>query len=279
MRIIGHKILKRAVYALVTRANTELRSDVLRALKQAQSREKSALAKSALKAILENAAVAKKEKLAICQDTGLPVVFLELGQKVFVKGDIIDIIGRAIEEGYKKSYFRASIQKDALSRSHRPSYGPVIVHTDIVRGNKIKITLLPKGFGCENKAQVKMFAPTAAVAEIEDFVVAAVKQAGASACPPYVVGVGIGGTQDLACLLAKRALLLPIDKRNKSKNIAILEQRLNKRINTLGIGPFGYGGKTTSLAVKIKTYPTHIAGLPVAVNISCHALRSAAIFI
>lgn len=279
MRTVGQKTLKKALYVLVARANTELRPDVRRALERARRAEKNALAKSALKAILENAAVAKEEKMAICQDTGLPIVFLELGQEVLVKGDLTGIIGRTIEEGYKKSYFRASIQKDALLRSYRPAYGPVIVHTNIVRGNKIKITLLPKGFGCENKAQVKMFNPTAKLTEIEDFVVEAIRKAGASACPPYVIGVGVGGTQDFACLLAKRALLLPLDKRNKNKNIAALEEKLNKRINKLRIGPFGYGGKTTSLAVKIETYPTHIAGLPVAVNISCHALRSATIFI
>ncbi|MDP3731937.1 MAG: fumarate hydratase, partial [Candidatus Omnitrophota bacterium] len=213
----------------------------------------------------------------ICQDTGLPTVFLEIGQDVKIKGDLTRAINKGVEEGYRRGYLRSSIINNPLSRG-KPGYSPAVIHTEIVGGNRLKITVLPKGFGCENKAQLKMFNPTAKISEIDKFIVDAVKSAGPDACPPYVIGVGIGGTADYACFLAKKALLRRVDSRwsiVNSQKIRKLEQELFKEINKLNIGPMGLGGEATCLGVNIETYPAHIAGLPVAVNISCHALRSA----
>ena len=275
MRKISVDLIKEEVSRLVIQANTDLREDILAALKQAVKKEKHRLARRALLVIIENAKIAKKEKLPICQDTGMPVVFVKMGSEVLLKGNITAIITNAVAQAYKENFLRASIQTDPLLRKAKPAYAPCIVHTDIVDGEKITINLLPKGFGSENKSRVKMLYPTASLKNIEDFVVESVKEAGSSACPPYIIGVGIGGTQDYAGLLAKKALLCPVDKRNKDKVLAGLERSLLKKINVLRIGAFGFGGKSTALAVNVQAYPTHIAGLPVAVNISCHALRSA----
>ncbi|RJO65362.1 MAG: fumarate hydratase [Candidatus Omnitrophota bacterium] len=272
MKTIYPSSITKAVSELCIRANHVLRDDVLQALKLALRRESDKKAKRIFKAILENAAVAKKERLAICQDTGLPTVFVELGQEVRIKGDLRSALAKGVEEGYRRGFLRSSIVRDPLART-KPGYLPPIMHIDIVKGKKLKLTVLPKGFGCENKTQLKMFLPTACTEEIKQFIVAAVKAAGPDACPPYVVGVGIGGTADYACLLAKKALLCRIT--HNARRTTQLERDVLREINQLRIGPMGLGGKTTALAVNILTYPTHIAGLPVAVNISCHALRSA----
>ncbi len=250
-----------------------MRKDVLSALKSAYQKETNSRAKEMLKTIIENADIAKKEKLAICQDTGLPVVFAEIGQNVRIIGDLNKAINKGIDLGYKNAYLRNSVIGDPLLRG-KSKYSPAVIHIDLVKGNKLKLTVLPKGFGCENKSQMKMFNPTAGIKEIKDFIVKVVKDAGPDACPPYVVGIGIGGTADLATLLAKKALIKKLNAKRYSL-YAKLEKDLLKHINKLNIGPMGLGGKTTALAVNIETYPTHIAGLPVAVNISCHALRSA----
>ncbi len=240
------------------------------ALKAAHRKEKNSKSKKALGWIIANAQIAKKDKLAICQDTGLPIVFLEVGQNVqFVGGDLNKAIQRGIELGYKKANLRNSIVRGPLNRGGS-KFSPGIIHVEFVKGSRLKITVLPKGFGCENKSALKMFNPTAEINEIKQFIIETVKSAGPSACPPFVVGVGIGGSADMAGLLAKKALLKSL-KTKKSK----FERELLTKINKLNIGPMGLGGKTTALAVNVKTYPTHIAGLPVAVNISCHALRSA----
>jgi len=286
MRKIGALKIKKAAAELAKRANFFLRKDVLAALRHAYAAEKNKRAKNILKAILDNAAIAAKKKLAICQDTGMPCVFVELGQEVRVEGDLNKAINSGIEEGYTKGYFRRSIIKDPLSRG-RSGYLPALIHIDIVPGNKLKLTVLPKGFGCENKAQLKMFNPTAKIEDVKKFIIDAVRSAGPDACPPYVVGVGIGGTADYAVYLAKKALL---DDIYKDSNLQITDygcefnpgslgklEDLPKEINRLNIGPMGLGGKNTVLAVNIHIYPTHIAGLPVAVNISCHALRSASV--
>jgi len=280
MREIKATVITKAIIELVKRANFFLRSDVLSSLRSAYKSEKNRRAKIIFRAILDNAAYAKKEKLAICQDTGMPNVFIQVGQNVKISGDLKAAINNGIKAGYKKYSLRNSVVGDPLLRGN-PKFSPCLIHTDLVRGNKIKLTFMPKGFGCENKSQLKMFKPTAGIEEIKKFIVAAVKAAGPDACPPYVVGVGIGGSADYACLLAKKALLkkitdyrLPItDYRRK------LEYELLKEINRLNIGPMGLGGRATALAVKIQKYPTHIAGLPVSVNISCHALRSASIIL
>ncbi len=272
MKIISANKIKDTVADLCVEANLILRQDVLQALKQAYKAEKNKRARRILDAIIHNAGVAEKEKLAICQDTGLPIVFVEVGQNVKINGDLKSAINKGVERGYKKASLRNSVVRDPLKRG-KSGYSPAIIHIDMVKGNKLNLTVLPKGFGCENKTQLKMFKPTAAMDEIKKFIVDAVKAAGADACPPYVVGVGIGGTADYACWLAKKSLLRKVTS-HKSQ-VTSLERELLRAINKLNIGPMGLGGKTTVLAVNIETYPTHIAGLPVAVNISCHALRSA----
>ena len=282
MKIISADRIRNTVADLCLKANLFLRDDVLSALKSAHKKETHRRAKNMLSAIIENAKVAREEKLAICQDTGMPVVFLEVGQGVKISGDLKSAINRGIESGYRKGYLRNSIIKDPLLRGG-PGYQPAVIHTDIAKGDRLRITVLPKGFGCENKSMLRMFKPTAELNEIKEFILEAVKNAGPDACPPYIVGVGIGGTADYACLLAKKALLKEIQNPNTTKSkinpkshIQRIERDLLKEINKLNIGPMGLGGETTALAVNIETYPTHIAGLPVAVNISCHALRSAA---
>jgi fumarate hydratase subunit alpha len=269
MKVIDSRLISSVVKQLSIKANIELRADVLTVLKQACAKENNPKAKKILKAILDNARIAKKERLAICQDTGMPCVFIELGQDVRIKGSLTQAVNKGIEEGYRSGSFRDSIIKSPVGRG-RPGYAPAVIHVDLVKGKRVKITVLPKGFGCENKSQLKMFNPTASWSEISEFVLDSVKAAGADACPPYVVGVGIGGTADYACLMAKKALLRKIDSKNSN-----LEEQLLKEINELKIGPMGLGGRITALAVRIEEYPTHIAGLPVAVNISCHATRSA----
>jgi len=276
MRTIRTETITKVMSDLCIQANLVLRQDVLQALRRVYSKETNKRAKEILRAIIRNALIAKKEKLAICQDTGLACVFLELGQDVKIIGGLKKAINKGVDLGYKKCFLRNSVIKDPLSRT-KPGYQPAVIHIDIVKGNRIKLTVLPKGFGCENKTQLKMFNPTAKIEEIKKFIVDTVKAAGADACPPYIVGVGIGGTADYACFLAKKALLRKVASRKSQATsyISKLEQDLLKEINRLNIGPMGLGGKTTALAINIETYPTHIAGLPVAVNISCHALRSA----
>ena len=271
MRELKAQKITQGMMELVKRANFYLRKDVLFALRKALRREKSRKAQTILKAILDNAAYAQKEYLAICQDTGMPVVFIEIGQDLKISGNLKAAVNKGVVAGYKKYYLRNSIVRDPLLRG-KSGFSPCIIHMDIVAGDKIKLTLLPKGFGCENKSQIKMFKPTSGLEEIKQFIVEAVKNAGPDACPPYVVGVGIGGSADYASIMAKKALLVKLSAKHSK-----LEEDLLKQINKTGIGPMGLGGKTTALAVNILTYPTHIAGLPVSVNISCHALRSAAI--
>jgi len=279
MKIITETKIRAAVAELCSRANIVLRSDVLAALRKALVSESDVMAKKVLHAIIANAQDARRKKLAICQDTGMPFVLVEIGNGVRIRGDVRAAINKGIEEGYRKSCLRNSIVKDPLSRGVS-SYYPGIIHLDMVRGNSMKISVLPKGFGCENKTQLRMFNPTSGIEEIKKFIVDAVKSAGPDACPPYIVGVGIGGTADYAMFLSKKALLKKIyssesGRAHNVSQIKKLETDVCDLLNTLNIGPMGLGGKTTCLGVNIITYPTHIAGLPVAVNISCHALRSA----
>ncbi len=300
MRKISVDLISEVIAELAQKANFALRPDVLSALRRALRGESDRsssglgnrkpnhgplasglgngkpnhgqLAREILKAIIDNAEIAGKEKLAICQDTGMAVVFADVGQEVCVSGGLlIKAINQGIYSGYKDGCLRNSIVANPISRG-ASDFGPAVVHTEIVPGDKLKLTVLPKGFGCENKGAVKMFNPTAGIDEIRGFVLETVKNAGPDACPPFVLGVGIGGTQDYACLLAKKALLRPL---KDTTHYTKIERELLKAINNLNIGPMGLGGRTTCLGVNIETYPTHIAGLPVAVNISCHALRSA----
>ncbi len=279
MRIIAKSKLKSVVSELLIKANTHLRDDVLKAIKVALKNEKDKRSKYILNSIIENAKIAKKESLPICQDTGMPVVFVEIGNNVRIKGGVLeDIINEALKEATRKGFLRESVVEPIINRRYASSRMGVI-HEKMVKGHRLKITILPKGFGSENKTLLKMFKPTASLSFIEDFVIEAVEKAGPSACPPFVVGIGIGGTSDRACLLAKEALLRRVSANNKKSNPQVqrIKKRLLDRINKLNIGPMGLGGTTTCLGVNILTNPTHIAGLPVCVNISCHATRSASI--
>ncbi|MDP2905052.1 MAG: fumarate hydratase [Candidatus Omnitrophota bacterium] len=292
MKTIKAISIRRAVADLCVKASIVLRPDVLAALKRALAREQNKRARHLLQVIIDNAACARAKSLAICQDTGMPVVFLEVGSNVKISGDLKLAVNRGVEDGYRSGCLRDSIVRDPLLRG-KPGYAPAVIHIDIVPGSNLEISVLPKGFGSENKSQLKMFKPTVGIEEIKKFIIEAVRSAGPDACPPYIIGVGIGGTADYACLLAKKALLRKLTANGErrtaddpsaalgaSKRLtAKLERELLRAINNLNIGPMGLGGKTTALAVHIETYPTHIAGLPVALNISCHALRSASIIL
>ncbi|MBU0682712.1 MAG: fumarate hydratase [Candidatus Omnitrophota bacterium] len=269
--------IEKIVEKLCLKSNIILRADVLRALKKVCKNEtKNPVAKKMLQLLVDNAKIAEKEKIAICQDTGLVTVFIEMGDKVIIRGgNIVDAVNKGVKEAYQKGYFRKSIVIDPIYRVNTGTNTPCIVHLDVVKGNKCKIIVMPKGFGSENKGRISMMNPTSSIETIEQFCVETVKIAGPDACPPYVIGIGLGGTMDFAALLSKRALLRPINLYNSSKHIAKMEKSLEKKINDLKIGIMGLGGISTVLGVNIETASTHIAGLPVAVSISCHALRSA----
>lgn len=276
MRMVGAGKIRDAVSRLAIEANLYLRRDVFSALKRAYSKEKAPRAKKILKALIDNAAIASSERIPICQDTGMAAVFMEIGQEAaIVGGDLEKAVNEGVAEGYKKGFLRKSIVADPLSRINTNDNTPAVIHVKIVPGDKIKITVAPKGFGSENKSLINMFRPTDGADKIEKFILEAVKKAGPDACPPYIIGVGIGGTLDKACILAKEALLRRVDKRNPRRRIAKLESGLLRKINKLNIGPMGLGGRATCLGLNIEVYPTHIAGLPVCVGISCHATRSA----
>jgi len=275
MRKINVREIRNTVRDLCISANIKLRNDIREALKKSIKKETKPRAKYILKILLENAVMAEREDLAICQDTGLAVIDLALGQDVrLLGGDLIKAINDGVKDGYNKGYFRKSIVLDPLTRRKTPVSHPAVIYLNIVKGNKVKITVSPKGFGSENKSKIKMLNPTDGEKEIKEFVLNTVKDAGPNACPPFILGVGIGGTFDGAALLAKKALFRNINKRNPKLEIRKLENNLLKAINKLNIGPMGLGGKTTCLGVNILEAPTHIAGLPVAVNVSCHATRS-----
>jgi fumarate hydratase subunit alpha len=275
MREISVSKIRDTVTELCLKANFELRPDVLKALKAALKKETSPRAGSLLKSLIENAALAKKKRVAICQDTGLVSIFLEIGNDVAVKGGLEEALHKGVEDAYKKGYLRKSVVDDPLTRKNTNTNTPCIIHIDIVKGDKLKITVSPKGFGSENKSAIKMLRPTASESDVMDFVLEVVKNAGADACPPLFLGIGMGGTFDHAAYLSKKALLRPLGSGNKKRHFRKLEKDILTAVNFLGIGPMGLGGKTTALGVNIEEFPTHIAGLPVAVNVSCHATRSA----
>ncbi|MDD5427653.1 MAG: fumarate hydratase [Candidatus Omnitrophica bacterium] len=276
MREINVSEITEAVYELCLKANFDLRKDILKALRSGLSKEKNVRAKNIIKSIIDNAKLARKKRIAICQDTGVAVVHLDIGQDVLLVGGELDkAINEGVGEAYRKGYLRKSVVSDAIERKNTGTNTPAVIYTNIVDGDKVKISVSPKGFGSENKSAIKMFRPTDPVEMIKEFVIGTVKKAGPDACPPFVLGIGLGGTFEKCAYLAKKALLRPIDRRNPKKHIAKLERELLREINSLGIGPMGLGGNTTALGVNIMEAPTHIAGLPVAVNMSCHATRSA----
>jgi len=269
------------VESLCIAACHELSRDVVKALRKAAEKERNPLAKQVLQQLLENARIAKEQKLPLCQDTGMAVVFLEQGGEVAVKdtgeidrSTIVDAVNEGVKRGYEKGYLRKSAVSEPLrDRKNTGTNTPAIVHHTIVPGRKLKVTVMAKGGGCENRSRFRMFRPTASRQEIIEWVLEVVKTAGADACPPFLVGVGIGGDFELCCMLSKKALLRQIGSRNGDEFYEELENELLDEINKLGIGPQGFGGDTTALEVFIETAPCHIASLPVAVNIECHSHR------
>lgn len=251
-----------------------LSSDMKELLYQAAEKEESPLGIQILNQLKENLTIAQEDKIPICQDTGMAVVFLEIGQDVhFEGGSLEDAVNEGVREGYREGYLRKSVVKDPLIRENTKDNTPAVIHYSIISGDKVKITLAPKGFGSENMSRVFMLKPADGIEGVKEAVLTAVQDAGPNACPPMVVGVGIGGTFEKCALMAKQALARPADEEAKIPYVKELEKELLEKINKLGIGPAGLGGTTTALAVNINTYPTHIAGLPVAVNICCHVNR------
>ena len=275
MRKVKAKLIKKVVESLCIKANLELRSDVLSLLRRARTKEKSPKARRVLDIIIDNALIAKRKKLPICQDTGMVIVYLDIGQGVIIKGDIEKAVEEGVAVAYKEGYFRKSVVRDPLLRKNTNTNLPPIIYTKITPGNKIEVRTVVKGFGCENASSIRMFRPTDSESSIEDFIVDVVRGTGSKACPPLYIGIGIGGTLDKAVFLSKEAVLRKIGSRSKKPHIAKMEKNILKKINRLKIGPMGVGGDTTALGVSILTHPTHIAGLPVALNISCHATRDA----
>ncbi|MEK7849540.1 MAG: fumarate hydratase [Candidatus Omnitrophota bacterium] len=276
MRKITEKNITDTVSRLCLDSNIYLRKDVEKALIRAFEKENNKQARKILQQLFENAKIAKSEHIPLCQDTGLPIVFVDIGRGVDITGlDMVRAINKGVREGYHRGYLRNSIVRDPLRRGLLSGFTPCVIHFDLSRHKGLRLTVLPKGFGCENKTKLIMLYPTATMDEIKKCIISAVTEAGPDACPPYILGIGIGGSADYACQLSKKAFLRPIYKRSRLKHVARLEEELLKDANKLNIGPMGLGGKTTVLGVNILVYPTHIAGLPICVNISCHVLRSA----
>lgn len=274
MKEIDVKDIVNAVEGLCIEANCVLDHDVINALKAALGTEESPHGREVLELLLQNAEIAAKEMMPICQDTGMAVLFVELGQDLVLKGGALtEALNEGVRRGYEKGYLRKSIVKDPLNRVNTGDNTPAVIHYDIIPGDKLTITLAPKGFGSENMGGLKLLKPSDGLDGVMDFVVETVEKAGANPCPPIIVGVGIGGTMEKAALLAKKALLRPVGQASEDKGYAAMEAELLTRINNLGIGPQGFGGRTTALSVHVETFPTHIAGLPVAVNINCHVSR------
>ena len=274
MREIHISEIISTVRDLCIESNYYLSSDVKESLCKAKEDETWPLAENVLDQLILNSNIAQKEDMPICQDTGMACVFVEIGQEVHIVGGLLqDAINEGVRRGYDEGFLRKSVVKDPIHRVNTKDNTPAIIYYDIVSGDKIKITVAPKGFGSENMSRIKMLKPSDGLQGVKDFIIETVKLAGPNPCPPIVVGVGIGGTFDKAAYLAKKALIRPLDKRNDEKFYSDLEKELLDTINKLGIGPQGFGGKTTALGLNIETYPTHIAGLPVAVNINCHATR------
>ena len=275
MRIVNTKEISKAVEKLLVEANYFLPDSLANRINAFQDKETNILAKSVLSKLTENLDAAKELNVPICQDTGMAVIFLEIGQQVFLEGELLeDAVNEGTANAYIGGYMRKSIVKDPLfDRKNTNDNTPAVIHTKIVPGDKIKITVAPKGFGSENMSRIKMFSPSAEKKDIVDFVTETVKIAGGNPCPPVVVGVGIGGTFEYAEFLAKIALTRDVDVRNPDDKYAQLENEMLEAVNRLNVGPQGFGGKTTALAVNIETFPTHIAGLPCAVNIGCHVTR------
>lgn len=275
MRNIDSKVIEDTVARLCIEANLRLPPDVINAIERAEKAEPWDGAKRILSLLGDNVRIASEKTLPVCQDTGMACVFVELGQNVHIEGDFEQAVNNGVRRGYGEGYLRKSVVCDPLRRVNTGDNTPALVTVKLTRGDKMRITVMPKGFGSENMSALKMLKPADGVEGVRNFVLDTVEKAGANPCPPIIVGVGIGGSFDKAACLAKHALLRPVNEPNPDEYYAALERELLDKINALGIGPQGFGGKTTALAVLIEAMPTHVAGLPVAVNISCHATRRA----
>lgn len=276
MRTIPVSQITDAVKEMCIEANLFLTKDMEEALKQAQKSEEAPLGRSVLDQLCQNLQIAGEDSIPICQDTGMAVVFLEVGQEVHFEGGVLeDAVNEGIRRGYTEGCLRKSVVSDPLIRENTKDNTPGVIHYSIIPGDRVKITVAPKGFGSENMSRIFMLKPADGEEGVKNAVLTAVKEAGPNACPPMVVGVGIGGTFEKCALLAKQALTRPLDQRSEIPWVRAMEEELLERINRSGIGPGGLGGTTTALGVNISTYPTHIAGLPVAVNICCHVNRHA----
>lgn len=274
MRVIQAEQITSAIAGMCIGANCSLNSDVRRALEHARSTEASPVGRDMLAQILKNADIAAEKQTPICQDTGMAVFRIRVGQEVRLEGGLLeDAVNEGVRKGYTEGYLRKSVVADPLRRRNTGDNTPAVIYTELVGGNKITIDYAPKGFGSENMSALAMLKPAQGIDGVVDFVIRTVDAAGSNPCPPMVVGVGIGGTMDKAAQLAKFALMRPVDEPNRDPFYAELERTLLQRINCLGTGPQGLGGTTTALGVNVEAFPTHIAGLPVAVNISCHATR------
>lgn len=272
MREINASAITETVARLCVEANRHLPQDVRECIACAREQETWAAAQEILDRIRENYQIADRDEVAICQDTGMACVFLEIGQEVHIRGDLRAAVDEGVRQGYSQ-YLRKSVVRDPLDRVNTGDNTPAMLYTELVPGDGLRVTVAPKGFGSENMSQIRMLKPSDGLQGVKDFILKVVEDAGPNPCPPIVVGVGLGGTFDKAALLAKKALLRPLNVRSEDPFYRALEEELLEKINGLGIGPQGFGGRTTALAVNIETLPTHIAGLPVAVNINCHVTR------
>lgn len=276
MRELSYEAIVQAVRALCIQANTHLPEDLCQAIRRAREAEQAPVGRAILGDVVENFTFAARRELPICQDTGMAVVFARLGQEVHITGGLLaDAVNEGVAQGYVQGHLRCSVVADPLRRVNTGDNTPAILHLELVPGDRLHLTVAPKGFGSENMTSLRMFNPSATRADIIDFIVGAVAAAGSNPCPPVVVGVGLGGTSDMAARLAKQALLRPVDVSNEDPFYAAMEAESLARINRLGIGPQGLGGTTTALSVCILPHPTHIAGLPCCVNLGCHVTRHA----
>ena len=274
MRELDVRVITEAVARLCIEANQRLPEDVRDAIRSCRSCEDGEIACGVLDDIIENYGIAEKEEVPICQDTGMACVFLEIGQDVHLTGgDLAAAVDEGVRRGYKEGYLRKSVVQDPVRRGNTGDNTPAMLYTEIVPGEQVRLTVGPKGFGSENMSAIRMFKPSAGLQGIKDFILETVEKAGPNPCPPMVVGVGIGGTFDKAALLSKKALMRPLDSHHPDPFYAELEEEMLEKINRLGIGPQGFGGRTTALGVNIETLPTHIAGMPCAININCHVTR------
>ena len=273
MRNIEAAKVTEVVRRLCIEANCHLTKDLKDCIVECRKNETFPVAQGILDQIIENYGIADENNVPVCQDTGMACVFIDIGQDVHVEGNLEEAIHEGVRQGYRDGYLRKSVVRDPLDRVNTGDNTPAMIYYNIVPGEQIKITVAPKGFGSENMSQIKMLKPSDGLQGVKDFVVKVVEEAGPNPCPPVVVGVGVGGTFDKAAFMAKKALTRPVDSHNEDPFYAALEDELLEKINALGVGPQGFGGRTTALAVNIEKCPTHIAGLPVAVNINCHVTR------